>query len=626
MQSLRYLLLFILVSAFTCTYGQLSAQTVNDTLTLTVKDTTKGSEVTLFFKGKKIDSVGDVPRGNGKLLLSIKANNKPVRMIWQRNSPSIYRKDLFITKDTSIELDVSREAKDTVKNAVFALSIFNTAKPAALLRMYGKLTIPTTPKSVSEPEGTVKVGDLRQNGSLTNGRLPFIDSAMTASVSAGGACQSCNLSAVIDYKRDSRFSTDYFILFDRSHRRDAFTICKHIFRDTLVTEQDGKQLQGKNRNKIVERYRKVRPAYFAPKVGSQVSFEVINFSLLETLSIVTDSGDLFLNSAGFQSVLTTRLNATILNTAGTTGKASETQTDKKDGAGAQSLKPEDDTARLIRLYGELATYVRTFSGSSCTIDQHKINSILILNRIQEQFGLAGPLAQVAQQLSAKFKGTSQQQVANDVGVILAALDELKPLVYATPRLANRDFMNIKVMSDNNSIIANQNIRTSFGLKIDFSSGLFLTGLRDFSYIFKDTTIPYKPADTTSTRTDTSGRIIARENSGRLNLGFGFLAHVYPRFSSNYNIGLATGFMATTNLDLNILLGGSVLFQSLFGANTRVAFTGGIAWGKVSRLSNSMYEGLTIIEKKPVFYPTSVTAPSVVKVWEKSWFFGITYNF
>lgn len=85
-------------------------------------------------------------------------------------------------------------------------------------------------------------------------------------------------------------------------------------------------------------------------------------------------------------------------------------------------------------------------------------------------------------------------------------------------------------------------------------------------------------------------------------------------------------MSTTNLDLNILLGGSAMFQSLFGANTRVSFSSGIVWGKVSRLSHSAYEGLQIVNKSPVFYPTAINAPPTVTVWSKSWFFGMTYNF
>lgn len=583
-------------------YPQAPANDIKDTLLLQIAGSKKGDAVSLKKGTDELKNGADLKIRDQRCVLKIQSKGSGVRVVLQ--SAQGIGPEMVAVKaspDTLVILNPPGGVAGIPVRNVFRLTVINSGNPPDTLKETLKLTFAV------QDEGGGN-GDPVRVTADTGG--PFIDSAMIASVSAGGECEPCKKTALIDRRSERQMETDYFIIYDRSLKFDAFTICKHIYR------KDGS-------GKLKERYRKVAPELFAPRVGSQLNFQVINFRLTENLKILSDSADLFAVSSSFQSVLTAQMNATILKPPAGEAVAEDEGEKGPEAAGAG----EEDSAQLVkRLYTELRDYVTAFMGSPCTIDQHmKVNAPRIYSRIARQFKLSGSSNDIITGLTNKFKDTPQQQLADDAVALLKSLDGLKPLAYATPRLGNRDYYHIKVVNGSNEVVASQNIRTSFGLKIDFSGGLFITGLKDYNYIFKDTSIMYSPETNTAQR-DTSGRIIVRETDNKVNLGFGFLAHVYPRISSNYNIGLATGFMATTNLDLNVLLGGSLMLQSLFGENTRIALTGGVIWGKVNRLSKAVYEGLKMENGKPIFYPTSINTPSVVKVWERSWFFGITYNF
>ncbi len=415
--------------------------------------------------------------------------------------------------------------------------------------------------------------------------LPFVDSSMINSVSSGlPNCDLCAQKNFIHNKMDRKFSTDYLITFDASRKLDDYTICKHIYRKKIIQMI---RIQTE-KIKLIEMYRKVAPAWFAPSVGSQLKFQVINQPLADKSKIVVNDSDLFINNASFQSVVSNQLASTLLSTSRNAAASPETSKTTANATGENTtIKPEPDSVRIQRLLAELSNYLNALNISPCTIAENRNNLMIIKSRIQSQFNLS---TDVLNDLVKKFDTTNQKDIAVAVKNIVSGLDSLKPLVYSTPRLVNRDYINIKVINGNNETIADENIRTSFGLKIDYSAGVFLTGLRDDNFIFIDTTVSYRRSD--STIADTSGNFVRKQTPNNLNVGFGVLVHAYPRISSNYNLGITTGFMATTNLDLNILLGGSFMLQSLFGSNNRVVFNGGIAWGKVKRLSAAYQERLS----------------------------------
>ncbi|MFT4152689.1 hypothetical protein [Parafilimonas sp.] len=458
--------------------------------------------------------------------------------------------------------------------------------------------------------------------------LPFVDSNMINSVSKSSNCDLCSQQSLIHSKKDRKYSTDYLITFDASRKLDDYTICKHIYnkKSSNDTDENGKRI------KLIERYRKVSPAWFAPSVGSQLKFQVINQPLADKSKIIVNDSDLFIDNSSFQSVVSNQLALTLLSASrNATAKSDSSKTKGTSTDEDITNKPESDSIKVQRLLAELSNYLNAFNISPCSISENRSNLIIIKSRIQSQFNLS---TDVLDDLVKKFDTTNQKDIAIAVKNIVSGLDSLKPLVYSTPRLVNRDYINIKVVNSNNETIADENIRTSFGLKIDYSAGVFLTGLRDDNFAFFDTTVSYKP-DSAAAARDTSGSYIKKQTVNNMSVGFGVLVHVYPRISSNYNFGITTGFMATTNVDLNILLGGSFILQSLFGSNNRVVFNGGIAWGKVKRLSTSYQKGYhteTVTDlnhpsytyNRPVFYST--TGDPTVQVWRTSWFFGITFNF
>ncbi len=369
-----------------------------------------------------------------------------------------------------------------------------------------------------------------------------------------------------------------------------------------------------------EYFQYVKGAWFTPSVGSQFKFEVVNKPIQESLKIEATYYDLFLEqSTSFESLLNGRINAALFPSADTSKK------DTTINPQAKKLTQEDcDSILLVRLNNDLLNYASSFQLSSYTYDLNAKNLSLILQRIKATFKFK--TNNVLNELRDRFKDRATLlTLVENIITTFNSIQNAKPLFFSTVRLRNKDYLNVKVKNSTNEVLKDDNVRLGYGLKIDFSGGVFLTGLKDYTYIFKDTTLKYRPVDSLPSR-DTSGRMIIREKDNRVNVGFGLLTHVYPRFTSSYNIGVTCGFMSTTNLDLNILLGGSMMFSSIFGSNMRVTFSGGIVWGKADRLSNAYYEGYKEVNDKPVFYPTTLSVPPVTKVWNRSWFFGMTFNF
>jgi hypothetical protein len=352
------------------------------------------------------------------------------------------------------------------------------------------------------------------------------------------------------------------------------------------------------------------------------------------MRITVAETDLFnAGSSQFQSIINSQVNANIVNrltstasAAGDTGKTKPIEGQSK----ATELREPTNAEKLTMLHAQLVDYVSVFRVSSCTIDEHFRNLPLILTNINKAFGTtAAGVISLTGHLKNKFAGSDElRQLVDEIGNLLTLLKDLKPLAYTTLRAKNRDYLTIKTFDGNNAeIIPEKNIRMSGGLKIDFSAGFVLSGLRDFSYILKDTSVKYQPDPDQSALADTSGNIIIKENIGKRQVGVGILTHIYPRISSDYNLGVTVGLMSSTELDLRFMLGGSLMLSSLFGSNNRVSFSGGIVWGKVKRLSNAYYEGYKVINDKPVFYPATTAINTVtVPVTEHSWFFAVTMNF
>lgn len=444
----------------------------------------------------------------------------------------------------------------------------------------------------------------------------IIDDSMLRNI-GGGNCQLCSiynsqLSQPIKNRHERQYSTDYIITYDPLLENDAYSICKHIFE--------------KRKGRLYERYRKVAPMWFAPRVGSQIRFEVINQSLDKPFKLSVDEKDVFnTGSSQFSSLISGLVTSNIMNPIL-----------KDTGSTEESATATSTAEKLNNVIPQIAKYVAAFRISSCSIRQFKTDLPVIIERITKYLEVqAITLDQLSASLGDKIRKINNDderaaalKAANNLIAALKMMENLQPIAYTTLRAKNNDYIEIKYTDDNHKESKPENIRMSGGMKIDFSGGFVLTGLRDYSYTLKNVIVQYTPPGDNSTKRDTTGNVIVREDDGNNQVGVGIFSHFYPRISSDYNLAGAVGIMTSTNLNLRIMLGGSVLISSLFGSNNRISFTYGIVWGKVNRLSNQDADYLDRprqVNGLPEFYSGS-TPPSLISKSDHSWFFAITMNF
>lgn len=460
------------------------------------------------------------------------------------------------------------------------------------------------------------------------GPLTIIDASMFAAVNLSG-CQLCDIrkkEEYIDSKKDRNYSTDYIVIYDPLLKKDAYTICKHV----IKRNRSSNKKQGEN---FVERYIKVRPKMFAPHVGSQIRFEVVNLPLNSTMRLSVDEQDVFNGGASqFSNIISSLVSANIITPI----------TEPAEGATPEKGEPAIHGTNLAKCFlpnldqlaSDVLKYMTTFRLSSCAVEKHLENLPVIFKRISDAFGIS---AASSEQLYAQLSYKIDKEVANDKKVdamkkvqlivnALKAMEDIKPLAFTTLRAKNRDYIEIKYADGSGTLSKPENIRMSGGMKIDFSAGFVLTGLKDHSYVLKNISHNYTPPGLNAR--DTTGNVIVKEDEGGSQVGVGLLTHFYPRISSHYNFGGTFGLMTSTSLNLRLMLGGSFMVSSLFGSNNRVSFSGGVVWGKVKRISEKdkdYFNHPRTVNGIPEFY-TAAAAPEPIDRTSRSWFFAITMNF
>jgi hypothetical protein len=170
---------------------------------------------------------------------------------------------------------------------------------------------------------------------------------------------------------------------------------------------------------------------------------------------------------------------------------------------------------------------------------------------------------------------------------------------------------------------------SLGIKIDFSTGIFITGLNSKDFILQSLRFKVQDSANGAVR-DTVGNLI-QINDGKFNYNAGFLVHVYPRTGYYVNAGLATG-VTINNSDFMWVLGGSLMFRMGPG---RLSLVGGWAFGKQKALDANHQQylnGKNFYPENKVYLTNNLPrlfTDTNINTYEKrqtSWFVGITYNF
>lgn len=172
---------------------------------------------------------------------------------------------------------------------------------------------------------------------------------------------------------------------------------------------------------------------------------------------------------------------------------------------------------------------------------------------------------------------------------------------------------------------------SGGIKLDFSTGVFLTGVNDKEYVLSSANMRFLDSATTPDRqVDTTGNLID-VNTKKLNYSVGLMAHVYYRTGYFINAGIATG-VTINNSDFMWLVGASVMFRM---GNGRLSFVGGWAFGKENALDANHQQYLKSKVNTQLSSPNTITnvprffTETNISTYEKrktGWFAGITYNF
>lgn len=406
-------------------------------------------------------------------------------------------------------------------------------------------------------------------------------------------------------------SNNYDLLQKTKKRYDKCDTCIHcpvcdICRDT----------------RYVEYYRKRNSQFFSPPVGSQFKVEVINYAGTEPLTVTYGYLDRFLeDEARFQRTLIA-FNDNSDKTGAPAGKGPDT-------AKSGSLQGDETTGSyIIGLRNDLRYYTTHFTLNSFSYPRHLTNVAAIQKAVREVFG-TDIQGLIDRYLLKMEKDDELNIVLKQIADYLKFIESRPQPGFAAVRLKNRDYINFQIRDSKGTILKEEELRLRSGLKIDLSTGLILTGLKGFEYILKDTTVSFV-SDTAGTiqRRDTSGKFVTRENTGNKNLQFGILTHIYPRMSSNFNVGITAGITTNTNLDINFVLGGGIFL----GSQRRFVLSGGWIWGKVDRLSNSVNENYrervnpATGQAQPVFIPASITVVPVVKQWQSSWFCSASWNF
>ena len=176
--------------------------------------------------------------------------------------------------------------------------------------------------------------------------------------------------------------------------------------------------------------------------------------------------------------------------------------------------------------------------------------------------------------------------------------------YLLVPIQNKDYSIITIEEYDGTLLRDKQIysfRNRGGIKFDVSTGFFVTGLKDESYILKNDTIPNKG-------------VITMEASGDLRVGLGMLAHLHSRWNGVLNLGVSGGFELDNDAKVGYLAGGSLFL----GHDQKFVLSGGEVFGKRATLSNAYKEGESV--------DLNLTVVPTVDIWDRSWFGSLTYNF
>lgn len=178
----------------------------------------------------------------------------------------------------------------------------------------------------------------------------------------------------------------------------------------------------------------------------------------------------------------------------------------------------------------------------------------------------------------------------------------------------------KDLISNKTVTSSYNVFVRGGVKLDFSAGLFVTGLRDRSYATNDTTVvKIDGADTSSV---VMRRFIDREKLP-MDFSVATMFNATTRWGETANVGLSVGLGASIQGNFQMMFGGTLVF----GKFQRLALHGGVALGWYSDLEAG-YKAWDLDDSSTygnMYDLGDSNTPPMTKRFGYSWFAGISYN-
>ena len=318
----------------------------------------------------------------------------------------------------------------------------------------------------------------------------------------------------------------------------------------------------------------------------------------------------------------------------TTAQKAQKEKDAKE----DTTKVESDLASLDTLYESFQAELKAAQGAVVTPDKELLKAKLdklVSTAFPEYFpkGSTKALGDGLRELIAKGKKYKRvtDEKEKELDKKVTEMERIHGLLttyraFALAPIQMRDYDLLQLQFKLNGKPLNQSayeIYSKGGWKIDFSTGVVITSLRDSKFFLdgiRSTT------DTLGVDTSTNAPITkstyfstTKESTKEpFDWGVAVMAHLYPRLGIIPNISITTGAMIRQE-GVRWLGGASILL----GRRERLVLTGGVAWGKVDRLKDGRK---TETETSSEAVITEDTVVPTQKVNDTGWFVSASWNF
>ncbi|SKB62272.1 hypothetical protein SAMN05660226_02286 [Parapedobacter luteus] len=270
-------------------------------------------------------------------------------------------------------------------------------------------------------------------------------------------------------------------------------------------------------------------------------------------------------------------------------------------------------------------YISKSTLDSVTKQERELNETFeFVQRVSAEFQILVSYLDIDNRIYSQIADQINSNYRNLLGYlkILAFVKKNNTIEFTLPsstNLKNIDLVRYKIERKDRLKGSDQSYVYDFwirgGIKIDFSAGLFASGLTDNDY---QKHIYYNDGEATDSLQ------INRQLTGDYNFAFGGMINVAPRLGTNWlTPGISFGAVYSTNQKLQFLVAGSLNI----GKTERIILHGGIAMGSIRSIDLSQHQ-MTIVKSNSIYRVKAnnddFTIPTLERFSVRP-VFGLTYN-